>query len=246
MQTRRAFTLLELMICLVIISLLIGILMPLFVLARDGARITVCASNLKNIGLAWQQYLNENKVFPTRNALPDWHYGGASFAGNDGKPRLAVDRPLNTYINATHEGKDDDSTTLCELFHCPCDNGLISRDRVTGQTSFPIGDRSCFSYFGNSYRANPELMNGSPSGSHNDQPMRMSEVSVPTTKLVLVGDAEWYYATRGLTEREAAFDASWHKEPNGANVAFVDGSVQFLKFSRGETRQYLIHPKLGH
>lgn len=76
MQTRRAFTLLELMICLVIISLLIGILMPLFVLARDGARITVCASNLKNIGLAWQQYLNENKVFPTRNALPDWHYGG--------------------------------------------------------------------------------------------------------------------------------------------------------------------------
>lgn len=234
------------MICLVIISLLIGLLLPLLVLARDGARKTVCAANLRGIGFACQQYLNENKVFPSRSSLPDWHYGGASFNAEDGQPRLAVDRPLNSYINATHQGNDDDSTVLCQLFHCPCDKGLIARDPVTGKTSFPIDDKSCFEDFGNSYRGNPELFLNPSDVEISGTPLRMSEITVPTTKLVLVGDAEWYYATRGLGEREAAFDASWHKEPNGANVCFVDGAVRFLRFSRGETRQYLINPKSGH
>lgn len=53
---RRGFTLLELLVVTGIVSVLAGILFPVFALAKESGKGTACLSNVRQVGLAWQMY----------------------------------------------------------------------------------------------------------------------------------------------------------------------------------------------
>ncbi len=57
---KHAFTLLELLVVIAIIAILAAILFPAFARARENARKASCMSNMKQLGLAAAQYLQDN------------------------------------------------------------------------------------------------------------------------------------------------------------------------------------------
>ncbi len=60
---RRGFTLIELLVVIAIIGALAAILFPVFARVRENARQTACASNLRQLSIAVNQYAQENEGF---------------------------------------------------------------------------------------------------------------------------------------------------------------------------------------
>ncbi|MBN1975237.1 MAG: type II secretion system protein [Sedimentisphaerales bacterium] len=63
MKKRKGFTLIELLVVISIIALLLAILMPSLKRARNSARTVVCQSNLKQWGLIFSTYIDDNKGY---------------------------------------------------------------------------------------------------------------------------------------------------------------------------------------
>ena len=57
MRKKQAFTLVELLVVISIIALLLAILMPALQKAREQARTVACRSNVRQIGLAMNAYV---------------------------------------------------------------------------------------------------------------------------------------------------------------------------------------------
>jgi len=90
MLSRKGFTLIELLVVIAIIAILAAILFPVFARAREKARETSCLSNVKQINLGIQMYVQDyDGTYPLA-----YYYagGGTSWAAQ-----------VNPYINQAME-----------------------------------------------------------------------------------------------------------------------------------------------
>ena len=88
---RTGFTLIELLVVIAIIAILAAILFPVFARARENARKSTCQSNLKQMGLAIMQYVQDySETYPIGGMLHangsqiHWRHLVYPYVKNDG------------------------------------------------------------------------------------------------------------------------------------------------------------------
>src|SRR5262249_26228343 len=71
MSARRGFTLIGLLVVIAIIGSLVAILMPALAGARARTRLTVCATNLRELGIGLSSYMRDSgDIFPYVSYMP--------------------------------------------------------------------------------------------------------------------------------------------------------------------------------
>jgi prepilin-type N-terminal cleavage/methylation domain-containing protein len=103
---RSGFTLIELLVVIAIIAILAAILFPVFAQAREQARKTACLSNLKQIGLACNMYVQDyDETFPFAwGTTGPWCYA------------------LNPYVkSAGISASSNFPDNAASVWHCPTD-----------------------------------------------------------------------------------------------------------------------------
>ncbi len=213
------FTLIELLVVVAIIALLVSVLLPTLSAARESAKRSVCAANLRAVGSGWMFYITENKGrFMVTGGNAQWSYGGKRdlYHIDFGVGNGSDVRPLNPYVGYDDLSGDD----ARGVFRCPSDDGVRGFDAqyyTSWEPRLPA-----FEYFGNSYPANQLLARGLRINKIRI-PLIFEQIRTPLSSFVFGGDAQWYYY------RSQNFEASWHEDTGlRFNVLFGDGHVRYF------------------
>jgi prepilin-type N-terminal cleavage/methylation domain-containing protein/prepilin-type processing-associated H-X9-DG protein len=219
-RKRQGFTLVELLVVIGIIAILIGILLPTLSKARENAKRTACAAQLKDIGNLFHIYINENhNRMPRVNTMPSI------------RPPIAVDSATGKEFPSLYETIDReflklervnpadpnhrDPQGVCRGWLCPCD-AITSQD---GSTHW----NNCDTYFdreGGSYTYDPfteltlaqDFEGGSPTNRSFDQAIKFFNERRHQTadKLVLIHDFEPWHGKPTATYRSNYLFADFH------------------------------------
>ena len=158
----RAFTLIEILVVVAIIALLISILLPSLQRAREQAKVAMCLSNLRSLGVAANSYLTAEKdefCWSRAGQFPSSNFHGGKRGNGNGEPSYLAAyywggaynfptaiRPLNRYVY----GKVRNDVTELRVFECPSDYGVRSR----GNALEPASTKSGYDVTGTSYQSN--------------------------------------------------------------------------------------------
>lgn len=158
-RARRGFTLVEMLVVIAVIALLAAISFPVFSKARESGRTKVCSNNMKQLGLGFQQYVQDaGGRFPGTGAFTKWANGAQWVSGTNGAAlaNLSTQEPepagcapadcnkanlekgaLYPYIKSAQiyscpSNKDKDAKLLTYSMNCAV--GLMNEVRVKSPT----------------------------------------------------------------------------------------------------------------
>jgi prepilin-type N-terminal cleavage/methylation domain-containing protein len=200
-RSRGAFTLIELMVVIAIIALLIAILMPALGKARASAKRTACGAQLKDIGVALQVYINNN-----RGRLP--HVSQLPSIGPF---------PLRTKKAFSIADVLKDEITSPKAFQCPGDVSGISRTP-------PNDGLSYFESEGTSYEFRWQL-NGLTLNEAAERFSRMLDTSVADNMIWVMRDYWNFHDAKSPAPSQESSQGQFKLDPGARRYLYIDGHV---------------------
>jgi prepilin-type N-terminal cleavage/methylation domain-containing protein/prepilin-type processing-associated H-X9-DG protein len=223
-RKHAAFTLVELLIVIAILSLLAAILLPVFARVRENARGTACLSNLRQFGTAFAQYLADYEGVYPLNRSPDERRplnGCARLEGSGKNWR----RSLWPYIKSV------------DVFRCPS-NGYLWTDSLFTDTRgdetnefYPRAEHlpNSYAYNGTFFHEEIPCRYGEPA----IHPRAEREITAPSRLIVLTESRHSFpdLTTNFFHPREFRTGPAQAFQTHNGTVGFLfaDGHVKRLK-----------------
>lgn len=205
----RGFTLIELLVVISIIAVLIALLLPAVQAAREAARRMKCVNNMKQLGLAMQNYHSTNDCFPP-GGMPATRVGAGVL--NTASPYSSLScyaymlgyleqTPLYNAVNFSAASGQGDALsgqvqltvlrTQVAAFLCPSDqvpNGNMSG--TSGQTVAATGV-NYFGSVGSSFEFDGGMTGGPPNGVFQFRGSALGNRDVRDGTSNTIGFGEW-------------------------------------------------------
>ena len=208
---RKSFTLIELLIVIAIIAILAGMLLPALNKAREKARTVDCVGNLRQMGLVWHGYADENRewLLPAVNIDDKEIFPYAKIAWMEYMLYRYFKPNRKTINTAGKTGKE-------KIFICPS-----NQDVQRYFASIPI-------YLSYGYGRNIDPLNDA---SRLNTARTLSEIVSVASKMVVISDNWKNHAVTGngevpnLNKVEDMDLKPFNAHNGGLNVLHADGHV---------------------